>query len=135
MKITRNKEQQLSMIVLYDALTYVDMNEKFDIQKIFENIYRISFDDIPSYSKLLVIKSLKHLNEIIKVFQDNMETWNFDRLNRLERSLLIMSYAHKKYVEPDIGKNIIIDVAVNLAKKYLDSDDFKFVNGILDKVL
>jgi transcription termination factor NusB len=30
---------------------------------------------------------------------------------------------------------VVIDVAVKLAKTYLDAKDYKFVNAILDKVL
>ena len=32
-------------------------------------------------------------------------------------------------------KRVIIDVAVRLAKKYCDKDDYKFVNAILDNLL
>ena len=44
-----------------------------------------------------------------------------------------MSYTHKQVENSD--KSIIINIAVKLAKKFLDKDDYKFVNGILDKVL
>ena len=62
-----------------------------------------------------------------------MPKWNFDRLNLVEQSILIMSYTHKQTQKVD--KGIVINIAVKLAKKYLDGDDYKFVNGILDKVL
>ena len=62
-----------------------------------------------------------------------MAKWSFDRLNLVEQSILIMSYTHKQ--TQDVDKSIVINVAVKLAKKFLDKDDYKFVNGILDKVL
>ena len=46
-----------------------------------------------------------------------------------------MSYAHIHYTDDDVDKSVVIDVAVRLAKKYLDRDDYKFVNAILDNVL
>ena len=45
-----------------------------------------------------------------------------------------MSYAHFYYVEK-VDKRIVIDIAVNLAKKYIDDNQAKFINAILDKVL
>ena len=75
-----------------------------------------------------------NINEIKATFQANMPKWNFDRLNAVERAILIMSFTHKK-VEDNTDKRVIIDVAVRLAKKYCDKDDYKFVNAILDNLL
>ena len=44
-----------------------------------------------------------------------------------------MSYAHSKIEEVD--KRIIINIAVELAKKYIEPKQAKFINGILDEVL
>ena len=63
-----------------------------------------------------------------------MINWTFNRINKLEQALLILSYSHFYYVK-DVDKKVVIDVAVKLAKKYLDSTDYKFVNAILDKTL
>ena len=64
-----------------------------------------------------------------------MNKWTFERLNRVEQALLLLSYSHYFYVEPAVDKGVVIDVAVKLAKTYLDASDYKFVNAILDKVL
>ena len=45
-----------------------------------------------------------------------------------------MSYAHFYYVEK-IDKRIVINVAVELAKKYIEEKQAKFINAILDEVL
>ena len=45
-----------------------------------------------------------------------------------------MSYAHFYYVE-NIDKSIVINVAVDLAKKYIEEKQAKFINAILDEVL
>lgn len=132
--ISRNKEHELIMISIYDALTYVAMNEEFSLQDTMENIFLMPYEDIPYFSKEVTIKALKNINEIIEAFQKNMPTWKFDRLNQVERAILLESYAAYKIVG-DIDKKIMINVAVNLSKKYLDKKDYKFVNGILDKIL
>ena len=95
----------------------------------------LPYDDIPIFSKEVVIKSLSHINEIKEIYQANMPKWNFDRLNALERAILLMSYTHSKLTDEKTEKNVIIDRAVRLSKKFLDKDDFKFVNAILDKTL
>lgn len=131
--LSRNKEHELAMISIYDALTYSAMNEEFSLEDIMANVFDMPFEEIPLFSKTLIIKTLAHINEIKPVFQEKMPKWNFDRLNLVEQSILLLSYTHAK--EENGDKKVIIDVAVRLAKKYLDKDDYKFVNAILDKLL
>jgi len=131
--LSRNQEHELIMTCIYDALTYSNMNQEFSIEDIMCSVFNVEYDEISFFVKEIVIKSLSHVNEIKKIFQEKMPKWSFDRLNLVEQSILLMSYTHKQNENSD--KRIIIDVAVKLAKKFLDKDDYKFVNAILDKIL
>ena len=131
---TRNQEHELIMICIYDALIYSEMDEVFSLEDVMEGVYMLEYSEIPYFSKEIIIKSLSNVNEIKAVYQANMPKWNFDRLNALERAILLMSYTNYKIVN-GADKKVIIDVAIRLAKKYLDKDDYKFVNAILDKTL
>ena len=132
--ISRNQEHELIMISIYDALIYSEMDEVFYLEEVMEGIYKLPYDEIPLFSKEVVIKSLTNVNEIKEIYQKNMPKWKFDRLNALERAILLMSYTHAK-VDETADKRVIIDVAIRLAKKYLDEKDYKFVNAILDNTL
>jgi len=132
--MSRNQEHELIMICIYDALIYSEMDEVFSLEEVMEGVYKLPYDEISIFSKEVVIKSLTNVNEIKEIYQKNMPKWKFDRLNAVERAILLMSYTHAK-IEPNVDKGIIIDVAVRLAKQYLDETDYKFVNAILDKVL
>ena len=131
--LSRNQEHELIMTCIYDALLYAHMETEFSVEEIMEAVFEVDYEDISFFVKEMVIKSLAHINEIKKMFQDNMPKWNFDRLNLVEQAILIMSYTHKTTQNED--KKIVINIAVKLAKKYLEKEDYKFVNGILDKVL
>ena len=131
--LSRNEEHELIMICIYDALLYSNMDKEFSVEEIMCSVFEVEYDDISFFAKEMVIKSLSHINEIKTIYQANMPKWNFDRLNLVEQAILVMSYTHKQIENSD--KGIIINVAVKLAKKFLDKDDYKFVNGILDRVL
>lgn len=133
-KVSRNKEHELIMISIYDALLYTSNDEEFSLEDVMEAIYGESFEEIPHFSKKVVVKSLSHLNEIKEIYQVQMPKWKFDRLNAIERAILLMSYTNFKLVG-GVDKGVVIDRAVRLAKTYLDKDDYKFVNAILDNVL
>lgn len=132
-ELTRNKQQELIMICIYDALLYSDMGEEFSLEAIMEGVFGLPYEDIPYYSKAIVVKTLSHINEIKQIYQPKMPKWSFDRLSVVEQAILLMSYTH--FHEEKVEKKIVIDVAIRLAKKFLDQDDYKFVNAILDNVL
>ena len=131
--LSRNQEHELIMTCIYDALVFSNMGKEFSIEEIMCSVFEVDYDEISFFVKEIVIKSLAHVNEIKNIFQEKMPKWSFDRLNLVEQAILLMSYTHKQIENTD--KRIIINVAVKLAKNYLDKDDYKFVNGILDKVL
>ncbi len=132
--LSRNKEHELIMISIYDALIYIEMDEVFSVEDILEGVYMLPYEDVPLFSKEVVIKSLSNINNIKAICQNVMEGWKFDRRNAIERAIYLMSYTHY-HLDEHADKSVIIDVAVRLAKKYLDADCYKFVNGVLDKVL
>lgn len=137
--LSRNKQHELNTICIYDALTYVYSGQEFSVEEIMSSIFEKEYVEIPSFDKEVVIKSLTHLDEIISIFQEKMPKMSFDRLNLLERSILIMSYTNCKFVG-GVDKRVVIDTAIKLSKKYLGTDysgkdDYKFVNAILDNVL
>jgi transcription termination factor NusB len=132
---SRNQAQEKTLAALYGALTYLDMKSELDVEGLISGIYDLPYADCPSFTKAVVIAALKNLNTIIPVYNTHMNKWTFDRLNRVEQALLLLSYTQFFYVDKDVDKAAVINVAVILAKKYLEAADYKFVNAILDKVL
>ncbi len=134
--MTRNQTQKIAVFAVYDVLTYVSMGWEVDIEDIISGLAERPYEECDNYLKKVVLESIKHINEIIPVYNANMKKWTFDRLNRVEQAVLLVAYAQFHYVETDIDKRIVIDVAIKHAKTYCDPlKDFKFVNAILDKVL
>ena len=131
--LSRNQEHELIMTCIYDALIYANMEQEFSVEEIMTSVFEVNYDEISLFCKEIVIKSLAHLNEIKDKFQENMPKWKFDRLNLVEQAILVMSFTHMTTQKVD--KSIVINIAIKLAKKFLEKDDYKFVNGILDKVL
>ena len=70
-----------------------------------------------------------NLEEIDVFLKDNMETWNLERVGNIERALLRFAVYELKYTE--IGTEIIINEAVELAKKYGEEKSGEFINGVL----
>lgn len=131
---SRNSNQEKAMTIIYDALTYEHIGYDYDIKEMIGDVLDSPFEEADFYVKEVVVKALLHKSEIIEVIEPKLNKWKFDRLNRLSQSILLLSYAHYYYVK-DVEKPVVIDVAIRLAKKYLDDGDYKFINAVLDEVL
>ena len=136
-KISRNQENFIIMTVIYDELAdfVAGSNQPFrDVNEIILEITDIPLKEHSAYVQNSIASVLSHYGEIVSAFQPHLRNWVWERLPLLTRAVLLMSYAHFYYVEK-IDKRIVINVAVELAKKYIEEKQAKFINAILDEVL
>lgn len=59
--------------------------------------------------------------------------WQFDRLSPVDKSILRLSVYQLKFC-PDIPPKVVINEAIELAKKFSTEKSSAFVNGVLDAV-
>ena len=59
--------------------------------------------------------------------------WELGRLSQVDRSILRLSAYQLKFC-PDIPGKVVINEAIELAKKYSAEQSSRFVNGVLDAI-
>jgi transcription termination factor NusB len=136
MTISRNQEHFIIMTVIYDELTDFVMGggKTFrDVRELTEGVSGIPFEMNSSFVQRAITYSLQNYGNIVKQFEPLLKEWSWHRLPLLTQAILIMSYAHSKVENTD--KSVIINVAVELGKKYVEPKQAKFIHGILDGVL
>jgi len=134
MDYSRLKSEELSMILIYDAITLASTGSEVDVVNLLTNYLKTPYDDLDLFIKESLVKSLKYHDIIVSDLQKNMVDWKFSRLNRLAQAILLLAVTHFRYIEK-VDKKIVINNAVRLAKKYLDYGDYKLINAVLDKTL
>lgn len=132
---SRNSLQKVAMSAIYDALTYQKMGKPVNVEDIVSSLMELPYEECDFFVKAAVIFSLKYQDDIIAIYSQNMVKWTFDRLNRVEQAILLLAYVHFFYIEPEVDRAIVINIAIRLAKDYLGDKDYRFVNAILDNVL
>lgn len=136
MSIARNQQHYIVMTVIYDELTdfYIGEGKTFrDARDLTCELCECDFDQVPSYIKDCISYAINNYGAIRQEFVANLKGWQWERLPLLTQAVLLMSYAHSKIEE--IDKRVIISVAVDLAKKYIEPKQANFVHAILDKTL
>ncbi|MED3624423.1 transcription antitermination factor NusB [Neobacillus thermocopriae] len=86
------------------------------------------------YLSRLVLGVVEHRSEIDQLIADNLEKWTLDRLATVDRNILRMAVYELKFLHDEVPEKVIMDEAIEIAKKFGDDQSNKFVNAILSKV-
>ena len=132
---SRIGQEKAAMASIYGALTYADMKESIDVEKIVSSICLLPYEDCPYFVKSMLVLALKYYDEAVEAFQKYLTKWEFPRLNRVAQAIFLLSYVHYYKFEEKPEKAVAIDVAVSLAKDYLAEKDYRYINAVLDKAL
>ena len=74
---------------------------------------------------------VERLDEAIAAASTN---WRFERIAAVDRNILRIA-AYELMKEPQTPSKVIIDEAVEMAKRFGEADSPPFVNGVLDAVM
>ncbi|MGA2977703.1 MAG: transcription antitermination factor NusB [Spirochaetia bacterium] len=85
------------------------------------------------FARLLIQGALENLPRIDAIITEQLENWDFSRLNKVDLAILRMSVYCLLY-QSDIPPTVTIDEAVDISKTYGTADSYRFVNGVLDGV-
>ncbi len=132
--LSRNQIQEQAMQLMYSFLIAQSLNKEIDFQKSVEEVTGMPYDLSDTYLRLLLVKALKYEKETIEYITPFLKNWKFERLNFCIQSILILSVTNYKYLDI-MDKAVIVNVAIKLAKRYGENNDYKFVNAILDNCL
>lgn len=75
-----------------------------------------------------------HHREIDRRITEAAENWRIERMAGVDRNIIRMG-AFELLQQPETGARVILDEAVELAKRFGSEDSPKFVNGVLDQLL
>src|SRR5512139_3746598 len=89
--------------------------------------------DAENYLRRLVQAVQNSQTEIDGTLRQHLRRWRLERLTVLDRAILRMACAELLYFE-DVPPKVVINEAVDMAKRFGDDDAGRFVNGVLDGV-
>ena len=85
------------------------------------------------FAKLLISGTIEHIDEIDELLKNHLDSWDFDRINKIDLAVLRISVYPLLY-QQDIHPTIIINEAIDISKEFGPDDSFKFVNAVLDNI-
>lgn len=86
------------------------------------------------YAKELVHGTLDHREKIDELIRSQADNWRLERMPAVDRNILRLAI-YEMLHEQDTPKLVVLDEAIELAKKFGSEQSGRFVNGLLDGLL
>ncbi len=93
-----------------------------------------SQNEVKEYAIRIAELFQKHHKEIDDTIQKYVKNWDLARLIRMDKDILRIAIIELLYMK-EAPMKVVVDEALELAKKYSTEDSAAFINGILAKVI
>jgi len=127
----RRKARELALQMLYQF--DVSGNPPETITATFEELQK-SKPNTREFATKILQGTVDHLDKIDEMITAQADNWRLSRMAVVDRNIIRMSVYEFLY-EDDTPKLVIIDEAIEIAKKFGTQKSSQFINGILDGIL
>ena len=125
------REQAFKLIYSLEITKQEELQEQVDL---FLESNEIKDENAKKYIQDAIFGIEKKKENIESLIEKNLKTdWKMDRISKVDLSILKLAIYEIKYKE--IPFKVVINEAVELAKKYGEDSSKNFVNGILASVV
>lgn len=129
MSLTRSELREKIMIILYQYDLMRSNKVECDIETIMKDNVEVENDFI----KDMVYGVITYKDELDALANSKMSEWDINRIDKTGASILRLALYELKYT--DTPEVVVINEAVELAKKYSDDSVRKMINAVLDKYI
>jgi transcription antitermination protein NusB len=91
-------------------------------------------DEAFEYAQKLVHGTIDNLEKIDELIRTQADNWRLERMPAVDRNILRLAIYEMMY-EKETPKLVVLDEAIELAKKFGSEQSGRFVNGLLDGLL
>lgn len=93
-----------------------------------------SKNEVKNYAVLIAEKFKENSEYVDNQIQKFAKGWDIERLVKMDKDILRIAIVELLYIK-DAPMKVIVDEALELAKKYSTDESSSFINGILAKVI
>ena len=129
MSVSRSELREKIMTILYQIEMYNKNKYEYDLKEVIKENVDIKSDFVNNIVNGVIEKH----EELDKCANKYLTDWTIDRLDNVGATILRMGLYEILYTDtPDI---VVINEALELAKKYSDDNVKKMINAVLDKII
>jgi N utilization substance protein B len=124
----RRKAREIALQTLYaEEMSGADWRAAFR-----DNVERRKpSEEAVEYAERLVERVIEEKPQLDERLKRRLRNWELERVSVIDRTILRIALAELIHC-PEVPTNVIMDEAIEIAKKFSSADAGKFVNGVLD---
>jgi transcription antitermination protein NusB len=128
---TRRKSRELALQMLFQA----DMGKQSDdqVRKTFWSERQDMEDSVRGFADDLFRTGMERSEEIDSAIEKHAQNWRMERMAAVDRNVLRTAVA-EFIAYPKTPKPVIINEALEIARKFSSPESVNFINGVLDSV-
>ncbi len=126
----RTTARRLAMQALFQAELSKNTIDQ-SLEYIFENDSFL--DETKDFARTLAVETYNKKDSLDKLITNYLRDWSLDRISGVDRAILRLTFYEMQLKENP--ENVVINEALNLAKKYSEPNSIKFINGVLGAYL
>lgn len=131
--MSRRKAREVALQALFQ-LDYNQAEPQEALQHVVSE-YETLTDGVAEYAEKLVSGTRQNLQVIDDMISKSAHDWTVDRMAGVDRNILRMALFEHRFMGEEVPHGVIINEAVELAKRYGSADSKRFVNGLLGTLL
>lgn len=122
-----------------NAFTLLFQHDFFENDEMQENIQMFFFEnpDVEENDKAYILETVNNtidnLEKIDALISENAKGWTKDRMSKVDLAILRLAIYEMMFSE-EAPARVVINEAVELAKKFSSDEAPAFINGILGKI-
>ena len=117
------------MTIIYQITLYKNNKMNYNVDDVIKE--NIEIDN--EFVKDMVYGIVTEFDSLTEIANTYLKNWTIDRLDLTGASILRMAIYEIKYM--DTPKVVVINEAIELAKKYSDDNVRKMINACLDRII
>ena len=128
---TRRKSRELALQMLFQA----DMGRQTpeEVRRTFWREQDSTEEDVRGFAENLFQAATERTTEIDGLIERHAEHWRMERMAAVDRNLLRAAVA-ELLAYPETPRAVVINEALEIARKFSTPESVHFVNGVLDSI-
>ena len=86
------------------------------------------------YAQVLIDGVNANKENIDVLIQNSSQHWKLNRMATVDRNILRIATFEMKFSVDPLKSNVVIDEAIEIAKKFGTTESASFINGVLDQI-
>ncbi|WP_293977983.1 transcription antitermination factor NusB [uncultured Clostridium sp.] len=127
-KLSREKTMELLFGMTLSKDTVEEVVETF-VENYEGNIKEIDL----TYVKRALIGVENNKKAIDEAISSNLQNWKIDRISKVNLTILRLA-AYEILFDENVPRNVAINEALEITRRYSDEKSVSFINGVLDKI-